>query len=251
MTGDRQTISKRHADVVLVERGLASSRSEAQAAIAAGSVRADGRRIEKPAQLLDEAASIDYAPAHGYVSRAALKLEAALERFNLSPRGLVCLDIGTSTGGFTEVLLGRGAAKVYAVDVGHGQLHSKLRGDPRIVLVERTNARALNAELIPEALQFLTVDVSFISLKLALPPALSLAASGARLVALVKPQFEIGRARLGKGGVVRDAHDRENAVQDIASWFATSQGWIVEGVMESPIAGGDGNREVLIAARKP
>lgn len=251
MTRSLRTAPRRRADIVLVERGLASSRAEAQTAIAAGLVRADGRRIEKPAQLLHKAASIDYAPAHDYVSRGALKLAAALDRFDTSPDALICLDIGASTGGFTEVLLARGAAKVYAVDVGHGQLHPKLRNHSHIVNLERVNARALSAEIIPEAPQFITADVSFISLKLALLPALLLATSGARLVALIKPQFEVGRAQLGKGGIVRDARDREHAVEDIAAWLAVSQGWIVEGMMESPIAGGDGNREFFIAARKP
>lgn len=244
-------ISRRRADIVLVERGFASSRAEAQAAIAAGTVKANGRTIEKPAQLLHRTATIDYAPAHEFVSRGALKLAAALDRFGLSPDGLVCLDIGASTGGFTQVLLARGAAMVYAVDVGRGQLHPTIRDDPRVVALEGINSRALNAEVIPDPPQFATIDVSFISLKLALPSALSLAAPGSRLIALVKPQFEVGRTYIDKGGIVRDVRARQSACDGIAAWIGVSQGWIVEGRMESPISGGDGNREYLIAARKP
>lgn len=241
----------RRADVFLVEEGFAASRAEAQAAIAAGKVRADGEIIAKPAQLLPDAVRVEYAAAHPYVSRGALKLIAALDRFAISPEGSVCLDIGASTGGFTDVLVARGATKVYAVDVGHGQLHEKLARDPRVVVLEGVNARGLNAAVIPEAPQLIVADVSFISLKLALPAALALAKSGARLIALIKPQFEVGRAKLGKGGIVKSETDRQQAVDDIAAWLTHAQGWIVEGTMETPIAGGDGNREYLIAARKP
>jgi 23S rRNA (cytidine1920-2'-O)/16S rRNA (cytidine1409-2'-O)-methyltransferase len=239
------------ADVFLVERGFAASRAEAQAAIEAGCVQADGATIAKPAQLLRESAQIDYTPAHAYVSRGALKLVAALDSFAISPEGLVCLDLGASTGGFTQVLLERGAAKVYALDVGHGQLHPKLANDPRVVSIEGANARDLRAEQIAEQPDLITIDVSFISLKLALGRALALAKSGTRLVALVKPQFEVGRERIGKGGIVKSAADRQAVCDDIRTWLAQDQGWIVEGVIESPIAGGDGNREFLIAARKP
>jgi 23S rRNA (cytidine1920-2'-O)/16S rRNA (cytidine1409-2'-O)-methyltransferase len=235
----------------LVERGFAASRSEAQAAIAAGHVRADGVAIEKPAQLLAPGTHVDYAPAHSYVSRGALKLAAALDRFSISPKGLVCLDIGASTGGFTEVLLARGAAKVYAVDVGHGQLHTRIAGDKGVVSLEGVNARGLSRDEISDAPDLVTADVSFISLTLALPAALALAKPGAGLVALVKPQFEVGRARLGKKGVVRSEADRQKALDDIDSWLSSVQGWRVEGTMKSPIEGGDGNREYLIAARKP
>lgn len=214
-------------------------------------MRADGVAIEKPAQLLAPGTHVDYAPAHSYVSRGALKLAAALDRFSISPKGLVCLDIGASTGGFTEVLLARGAAKVYAVDVGHGQLHTRIAGDKGVVSLEGVNARGLSRDEISDAPDLVTADVSFISLTLALPAALALAKPGAGLVALVKPQFEVGRARLGKKGVVRSEADRQKALDDIDSWLSSVQGWRVEGTMKSPIEGGDGNREYLIAARKP
>lgn len=242
----------RRADVLLVEKGFASSRAEAQAAIAAGHVRADGTPVRKSSQLLADDADIAYAPPHPYVSRGALKLVAALDRFGLSPEGLVCLDIGASTGGFTEVLLARGANKVYAVDVGHGQLHERIARDPRVISLERLNARDLTdghfAGCMPQAV---VADVSFISLKIALPPALAIAEHGAWLVALVKPQFEVGKAHIGKGGIVRDEARQADAVAGIAQWLAHEQGWNVLGSMESPIAGGDGNREYLVAARKP
>jgi 23S rRNA (cytidine1920-2'-O)/16S rRNA (cytidine1409-2'-O)-methyltransferase len=214
-------------------------------------VRADGVTIEKPAQLLKPDACVEYAPAHPFVSRGALKLAAALDRFSLSPEGLICLDIGASTGGFTEILLARGASKVYAVDVGHGQLHPKLAGDERVVSIEGMNARALSRENVGAAPDFVVADVSFISLKLALPPALALAKPGAGLVALVKPQFEVGRAGIGKNGIVRSEADRRAALDNIATWLSSDRGWIVDGTMDSPIEGGDGNREFLIAARKP
>ena len=214
-------------------------------------MRADGVTVEKPAQLLEPRAHVDYAPPHPYVSRGALKLVAALDRFSLSPEALICLDLGASTGGFTEVLLARGASKVYAVDVGHGQLHPKLADDKRVIRLEGANARTLSWEQIADAPDLITVDVSFISLKLALPPALAMAKPGARLVALVKPQFEVGRVRVGKKGIVRSNADRRKAIDDIASWLVSEQKWIVEGTMDSPIEGGDGNREFLIVASKP
>ncbi len=243
--------ARRRADLFLVEHGFAASRAEAQAAIAGGLVQADGRTIVKPSQRLSAAARIAYVPSHPYVSRGALKLAAALDHFALTPQGLVCLDIGASTGGFSEVLLARGAAKVVALDVGHGQLHPKIAADPRVAIVEGLNARELTAAHVREAPQAITADVSFISLKLALPPALALARSGAWLVALVKPQFEVGRERVGKGGIVRDEADRRSACADIVAWLSCLQGWTVEGAMESPVVGGDGNREFLVAARKP
>ena len=238
------------ADVYLVSRGHAASRAEAQAAIAAGRVSADGQTVLKPSQPIGDAANIAYERAHPYVSRGALKLIAALDRFELSPRGLVCLDIGASTGGFTQVLLERGAAKVYAVDVGQGQLHGDVAKDPRVISVEGINARELSAAQIPQRPQTIVADVSFISLKLALPPALELAAPGAWLVALVKPQFEAGRGNIGKGGIVRDAAAQISALDGIVAWISSVQGWSIIGRMESPIEGGDGNHEFLVAARK-
>jgi 23S rRNA (cytidine1920-2'-O)/16S rRNA (cytidine1409-2'-O)-methyltransferase len=242
---------EQRADVYLVERGFAASRAEAQAAIESGFVLADGRKIVKPSQRLNAGVRIDYAPPHPYVSRGALKLEAALDCFALSPSGLVCLDIGASTGGFTEILLMRGAAKVIALDVGRGQLHPKLSGDPRVVSLESVNTRVLTAAQLREEPLAITADVSFISLKLALPAALALARPGAWLVALVKPQFEVGRDRVGKGGIVRDETHRLSARDGIAAWLSSVQGWTVEGAIDSPLPGGDGNREFLVAARKP
>lgn len=242
---------KARADLLLVEQGFAASRAEAQSAITAGLVRADGRTILKPSQRLDDSAQIEYQPSHSYVSRGALKLEAALDAFSLSPAALTCLDIGASTGGFTELLLKRGAVKVFAVDVGHGQLHPKLTADPRVVSLEGINARDLTAAMLDEPPNAITADVSFISLKLALPAALALAKPGAWLVALIKPQFEVGPARIGKGGIVRSEAARQSARDEIASLLSSEAGWTVTGDMESPIVGGDGNREFLLAARKP
>ncbi len=232
------------ADVFLVEHGYARTRAEAQEAIAAGKVFDGGRPVLKASQPLNETARIRYERAHPFVSRGALKLAAALSHFGLSPRGRVCLDLGASTGGFTEVLLLHGAAKVFAVDVGHGQLDPRLAADPRVVSIERTNAREL--KLLAEAPQAIVADLSFISLKLALPPALDMAAPGAWLIALVKPQFEAGRKHVGKGGVVRDEAAHRAVLDDVAAWMP----WETIGTMESPVKGGDGNREFLIAARK-
>jgi 23S rRNA (cytidine1920-2'-O)/16S rRNA (cytidine1409-2'-O)-methyltransferase len=243
------TTASERADVFLVRHGYAASRAEAQAAIAAGKVQADGKRILKPSQILNAGMKIDYAPAHPFVSRGGVKLAAALDRFGLSPEGAVCLDIGASTGGFTEVLLSRGAARVYAVDVGHGQLHEKIRSDPRVVVREGLNARDLSLLHVPEAPQVIVADVSFIGLKLALPKALDLAVSGAWGVLLVKPQFELSPAEVPRSGVVKDQAARERALNGIVSWIQTL-GWTVIGTMESPIPGGEGNREYLLAARK-
>lgn len=239
------------ADLFLVEHSYAKSRAEAQAAIAAGTVTADGKRVSKASQSLTLQMQIAYAPAHPYVSRGALKLAAALDKFELSPEALTCLDLGASTGGFTEVLVERGARKVFAVDVGHGQLHRKIGDDPRVVSLERTNARDLTPILIPEKIEAIVTDVSFIGLKLTLPPALALAEKNAWLVALVKPQFEVGRGRIGKNGIVSDTSAQDAALRGTADWISSVQGWSVLGSMDSPIKGGDGNREFLLAARKP
>ncbi|HYK79349.1 MAG TPA: TlyA family RNA methyltransferase [Micropepsaceae bacterium] len=237
------------ADVFLVSHGFAASRADAQAAIQAGRVEADGQKITKPAQKLREGMTIQYEASHPYVSRGGVKLAAALDHFSLSPEGRVCLDIGASTGGFTQVLLERGAARVYAIDVGHGQLHAKLRTDPRVIALDGLNARDLTAAKVAQAPQAITADVSFISLKLALPPALHLATKDAWAVLLVKPQFELGPRGVSKGGIVRDASARESAVAEIAGWMK-AQGWQVVGSMDSPIAGGEGNREYLLAAKR-
>jgi 23S rRNA (cytidine1920-2'-O)/16S rRNA (cytidine1409-2'-O)-methyltransferase len=238
------------ADVFLVEHGYAKSRTEAQSAIRSGHVRIDGQIVYKPSFQMSANASVEYIKPHPYVSRGALKLAGALDRFKLSPAGLVCLDIGASTGGFTDMLLERGARRVYAIDVGHGQLAAKLKRDERVVSREGVNARELNSERVPEPPEAIVADVSFIGLRLALPPALAMAPGGAWLVALVKPQFEVGRFAVGKGGIVRDAEAQEAALTELTSWLNSVSGWTVLGHMESPIEGGDGNREFLLAAKK-
>jgi 23S rRNA (cytidine1920-2'-O)/16S rRNA (cytidine1409-2'-O)-methyltransferase len=238
------------ADIFLVEQGYAASRAEAQAAIRAGRVTADSKPVLKASQPIGKWATVTYAKAHPYVSRGALKLIAALDHFSLSPKNLTCLDIGASTGGFTEVLLERGARKVYAVDVGHDQLHPKLAADPRVVSLERCNARDLDTAQVPGRLQALVADVSFISLKLALPRALAQATDNAWLVALVKPQFELGPEKVGKKGIVRSAYDQTSAAVMIAQWLYHECEWNIMGMIDSPILGGDGNKEFLLAARK-
>jgi 23S rRNA (cytidine1920-2'-O)/16S rRNA (cytidine1409-2'-O)-methyltransferase len=237
-------------DSALVARGLAPSRARARDAIRRGCVTVDGTPTDKPSLAVAASAELVVDdPVLAYVSRAAFKLIAALDHFGYSPKGGIALDIGASTGGFAEVLLERGARRVYCVDVGHGQLHPQLAADPRIVNIEGTNARDLDRALIPDAVSTVTADVSFISLELALPPALALAGDDAWGVFLVKPQFEVGRADVGKGGVVRDPAAAHGAAGAIARFIETEIGWVVDGIIASPIAGGDGNREFLIGAR--
>ncbi|MGZ5921015.1 MAG: TlyA family RNA methyltransferase [Rhizomicrobium sp.] len=238
------------ADVFLVEQGYAKSRSEAQAAIKAGLVRANGEALSKPSQTIAAGAVIAYAKPHPYVSRGGVKLAAALDHFGLSPEGRICLDLGASTGGFTQVLLQRGAARVYALDVGHGQMDRSLMQDPRVSVQDGVNVRDLASADLPRPVSAITADLSFISLKLALPPALALADTGAWAVALVKPQFEVGRQAVGKGGIVRDDAVRLAAVSGMEEFVAAQSGWQVLGHVQSPIAGGDGNIEYLLAARK-
>jgi len=240
--------SKR-ADVFLVNQGLAATRSEAQAAIRAGHVSADGEQIKKAAQKLQSNMSISYQPAHPYVSRGGVKLAAALDHFALSPETRICLDIGASTGGFTQVLLERRASRVYAVDVGHGQLHAKIKADRRVIPLEGLNARELTSAKVPEPPQAIVADVSFISLKQALPPALALASRDAWAVLLVKPQFELGRWGTSRAGIVKDKSLRETALAEVTDWVK-GQGWHVIGSMDSPITGGDGNQEYLLAAAR-
>jgi len=237
-------------DQALVERGLATSRARARDAILRGHVRVDGTPAVKPSLTVGprNAISIDD-PAAAYVSRGALKLAAALDAFGYDPAGCTALDIGASTGGFTQVLIERGAVRVFAVDVGHGQLDPRLARDPRLVSREGLNARDLTPADIGEPLGAIVADVSFIPLRLVLPPALALASGGAWLVALVKPQFEVGRGHVGKGGIVRDVAVARQAAADVAAWL-TDAGWLVDGVIDSPIAGGDGNREFLLGARR-
>ena len=238
------------ADVFLVEQGYAKSRSEAQAAIRMGRVRANGETLSKPSQAVTADTVIAYEKPHPYVSRGGVKLAAALDHFALSPQGRVCLDLGASTGGFTQVLLQRGAAHVYALDVGKGQMDPGLAQYPRVEVRDGVNVRALTPADFPQPVTAVTADLSFISLKLALPPALALAARGAWAVMLVKPQFEVGRQGIGKGGIVRDASIREAALADIRAFIAGQPRWELLGHIESPIEGGDGNTEYLLAARK-
>ena len=242
-------MARKRLDVLLVERGLMQSRARARAAIEAGGVSVDGRVAAKPGELVEETSQILAEPAHPWVSRAALKLAHALELWPIGVEGRVVLDVGASTGGFTEVCLVRGAAKVFAVDVGRGQLHASLRGHPRVVNLEATDARSLDAALLPEAPQLVVCDASFIGLAKVLPAALALAAPGADLIALVKPQFEVGPSRVGKGGVVRDPDAQAGALAG-AKAFVESQGWPVQATADSPILGTDGNREFLLWARQ-
>jgi len=243
-------MSRLRLDQLLVERGLALNRTQAQALVLAGRVFSAERRLDKPgAQVAPDLEVAVRAPAVPYVSRGGIKLAHALDHFAIDPSGLIALDLGASTGGFTDVLLQRGAARVYAVDVGHGQLDWRLRNDSRVIVLERTNARELTREHLPEPVDLVVCDVSFISLELALPPALGLTKSDARLLALIKPQFEVGKGRVGKGGVVRDPALHETVCADIAAWLE-EQGWRVSGIVESPITGPKGNREFLIAARR-
>jgi len=240
--------SRERLDRLLVTRGLFATRSRAADAIRRGHVRVEGCIVRKPGEKVSVTARITTDdPALPYVSRAALKLLAGLKAWPVDLSGAVCLDVGASTGGFVQVLLRHGAQRVYAVDVGHGQLHPDLARDARVISLEGVNARRLDAALIPEPVDVITADVSFISLRKALPAALSLARPGARLWALVKPQFEVGPEGIGRGGVVEDEAMRRQAVADIAA-FLEGQGWQVAGHVPSPIAGAEGNREFLIHA---
>jgi 23S rRNA (cytidine1920-2'-O)/16S rRNA (cytidine1409-2'-O)-methyltransferase len=238
---------KVRADVLLQQRGLAESRTKAQALILAGSVVAGEHRVDKPGQLLDETIELRLKEQLRYVSRGGLKLERALDHFGLSPQGLVCADLGASTGGFTDVLLQRGAARVHAVDVGYGQLHPKLRADPRVVVHERINAREISPALLGERCSAAVADLSFISLRLVLPALVSvLAGKGAWICVLVKPQFEAGRAEVGKGGVVRDPAVHERVVREISQEIQRL-GLEPRGSVQSPVEGPAGNREFLVA----
>jgi 23S rRNA (cytidine1920-2'-O)/16S rRNA (cytidine1409-2'-O)-methyltransferase len=241
-------MSRLRADRLLVERGLFDSRAKAQAAIDAGLVYADGAVVRKPSEEISFDAELVAAPAHPYVSRGALKLKAALDHFGFDPAGRICLDVGASTGGFTELLLERGAAKVYAVDVGSGQLHAKLRGDGRVVSLEQTDIRKVTGAQLGTPPDFVCIDVSFIPLKLVLPPALALAADSAQLVVLIKPQFEAGPEH-NKKGIVRDTAVQQAVCADIEALVA-ALGWKACGIIASPIEGGDGNREFLLGATR-
>lgn len=244
-------MAKRRADQLLVDRGLVESRTRAQALIMAGLAYVGDRRIAKAGdQLPEDAPLILKGQDHPWVSRGGLKLIHAIEHFGLDATGRIAIDVGASTGGFTDVLLTQGAAKVYAVDVGHGQLAWKIRSDERVVVMEKTNARALTQEQIPERAGIVVCDASFIGLRTVLPAALSLTTSDAWAVALIKPQFEAGRAEVGAKGVVRDPTVHDRVCEEIREWFAALPEWDVLGIEASPITGPEGNREFLIAARK-
>ncbi len=237
-------------DQLLVTRGLAESRAKAKAAIEAGGVSVNGAPAKAASQAVNEDAEIGYAAAHRWVGRGALKLERALDLWPVAVEGRVVLDVGASTGGFTEVCLDRGAAKVFAVDVGFGQMHPKVAADPRVVNLERTDARELTPETIPEAPSLIVCDASFIGLSKVLPAALDLAAPDADLITLVKPQFEgAGPKDAGKKGVVKDPEVHAAAVESVRAWLE-NVGWSVQETAESPITGGDGNVEFLMWAKR-
>ncbi|HSI05251.1 MAG: TlyA family RNA methyltransferase [Myxococcota bacterium] len=248
-------MAKQRADLLVVEQGLAETRSRAQALLLAGSIVAvdaksgGERRVDKPGELLTDGTMLRLkGEPLRYVSRGGLKLEAALDRFHVDPAGKICMDVGASTGGFTDCLLQRSAAKVYAVDVGTNQLAWKLREDPRVVVIEQTNIRALDAALVPDPVSLTVIDVSFISLALVLPHVVRLSARPSELVALVKPQFEVGRADVGKGGIVRDPVARKRALDSTAA-IAAENGYTQVSSMDSPILGAKGNHEFLLHAR--
>lgn len=233
-------------DKALLERGLAPTRSRARDLIVRGAVTVDGTISRKAGTVVGDEAEIVLQETADYVSRGALKLIAGLDAFGFEAEGRLALDVGASTGGFTEVLLARGARHVFAVDVGHGQLHPRVAGDTRVTSLEGLDARLLSDREIPEPVSAIVADVSFISLEKALPAALAFAAPGAWLVALVKPQFEAGREAIGKGGIVRDAAVRDAQAAKLADWLAARPGWRVVGVVPSPIEGGSGNQEFLL-----
>jgi len=237
-------VSRRRLDVALVDAGLVESRQKAQALILAGRVRVGGETVREASRPVGDAAELALDEGPRYVSRGGDKLAPALDAFGISPAGRVCADVGASTGGFTDVLLQRGAVRVYAVDVGRGLIHERLRRDPRVVLMERTNARTLHAGSFPERVELVTVDVSFIGLEKVLP-AIRLAAPAAPVIALFKPQFQAGRAEVGKGGVVRDRAVVEAAYARFAEWCAI-HGYRVLGRVDAAVAGADGNQELLV-----
>ena len=242
---------KMRLDHLMVQNGLIESRSRARAAIDAGGVTVDGQPARAASQGVSEDAVVTVVEAHGWVGRAALKLDHARSLWPVAVEGRIVLDVGASTGGFTEVCLARGAAKVFAVDVGQGQMHPKVSADPRVVNLEKTDARTLDDEIIPETPGLIVCDASFIGLAKVLPAALALADADTDLIALVKPQFEgDGPTDAGKKGVVKDPKAHAEAVRRVSEWLENS-GWSVQGTTESPITGGDGNIEFLVWARQP
>lgn len=249
---EEQHLSRVRLDILIAERGLAASRARARDAILRGHVKVDGVLVNKPSlNVPPESEIVLDDPAADYVSRAGLKLEAALDAFAIAVEGRTALDLGASTGGFTEVLLRRGALHVVAIDVGHGQIHPRIAADPRVTSVEGLNARDLDADdLGGRAFDLLVCDVSFISMKLALPPALELARPGTDGIFLVKPQFEAGKEAIAKNGLLRDPDSAPGIAADLADWLGHQPGWTASQPIPSPIEGGDGNREFLLAGRK-
>lgn len=242
---------KNRLDHILVARGLADSRTRAQALIMAGLVFSETKRLDKPGSMVSDDIELSIkGKDHPWVSRGGIKLVHALDHFRIDPAGLTCLDVGASTGGFTDVLLSRQAQRVYAVDVGHGQLAWTIRTDARVTVLERINCRHLTSEHVPEPINLIVCDVSFIGLATALPAPLALTAENAWLVALIKPQFEAGPEHVGRGGIVRDPWVRQRACHSVGAFIADQPGWSLLGVTTSPITGADGNVEYLIAARK-
>lgn len=234
-------------DQALVDRGLVESRARARSLIMAGLVLSDTRRIDKAGEMIAEDAPLSVkGREHPWVSRGGLKLVEGLDHFHIDPTGMICLDVGASTGGFTDVLLSRGAARVHAVDVGHGQLAWKLREDARVVVHERTNARILTRDVVPDPIDLVVCDASFIGLETVLPAPLGLTKPGARLIALIKPQFEVGKGRVGKGGVVRDPELHDEVCRRISAWLNGLRDWRTLGIVDSPILGPEGNKEFLI-----
>jgi len=243
--------AKLRVDLALVANGLADSRSEAQSLIKAGYVLLDMEPVQKASQVVAINAPLFVkAKEHPWVSRGGMKLAHALDVFDVSLKDKVILDLGASTGGFSDVALQKGAAKVFAVDVGQGQLSKRVEADPRVVSLEKTNARVLNTEIIPDPIDILVCDVSFISLKLALPAGLTLVKEGGEAIVLIKPQFEVGKGRVGKGGIVKDPALHEEVCLSIHQWFDALEGWCVKDITTSPITGPDGNVEFLLYAKR-
>ena len=244
-------LPKRRLDQILVERGLADSRSRAQALIMAGLVYSETKRLDKAGTQLPENIPLELkGQDHPWVSRGGLKLDHGLEYFQFDVTDAICVDVGASTGGFSDVLLTRGAAKIFAIDVGHGQLAWKIRNDERVVVMERTNARHITAEDVPGEIDFICCDASFIGLQTVLPATMALAKAGTKLIALIKPQFEVGKGQVGKKGVVRDPALHQEVCDRTSDWMNALPNWQVAGVEKSPITGPEGNVEFLIAAQK-
>ena len=242
-------LQKRRLDQLLVERGLVETRSRAQALIMSGLVYNNSKRLDKAGTQFPENIELDLKGRdHPWVSRGGLKLEHALEYFQIDVKDLVCLDIGASTGGFSDVLLSKEASKVYAVDVGHGQLAWKIRNDEKVVVIERFNARYITNKVVPDPINFICCDTSFIGLRTVLPAPMKLAKAGARLVALIKPQFEVARGQVGKKGVVTDPELHNEVCKRVSDWILGLNNWQVIGIEKSPITGPEGNIEFLIAA---